>query len=227
MHWFNIIIVGCRILSQIHVPQLPDRHEVKKKENPNKQPGCDSHMTLMPCHFEWVPGEKGPKRVSKEKGSGMFWDVPYLPFLSMTAQDGRLGRKRRAGKMRTKRWKKHANPCALCTDDTEAFKAHMLWDQWWLVSIFAALEAPCSSRGCDIHNFRNYSVITCAARHVTNTSTEKGNAKGRGPRRGVGGKRLGAQEPGTKDDDVRISKKLSAFLLKIEIVGFVLALKSL
>ena len=129
--------------------------------------------------------------------------------------------------MRTKRWKKHANPCALCTDDTEAFKAHMLWDQWWLVSIFAALEAPCSSRGCDIHNFRNYSVITCAARHVTNTSTEKGNAKGRGPRRGVGGKRLGAQEPGTKDDDVRISKELSAFLLKIEIVGFVLALKSL
>jgi hypothetical protein len=43
----------------------------------------------------------------------------------------------------------------------------------------------------------------------------------------VGGKRLGAQEPGTKDDDVRISKELSAFLLKIEIVGFVLALKSL
>ena len=95
-----------------------------------------------------------------------------------------------------------------------------------MIALFAALEAPCSSRGCDIHNFRNYSVITCAARHVTNTSTEKGNAKG-SPRRGVGGKRLGAQKPGTKDDDVRISKELSAFLLKIEIVGFVLALKSL
>lgn len=111
MHWFNIIIVVCRILSQIHVPQLPDTHEVKKKENPNKQPGCDSHMTLIPCHFEWVPGEKGPKRVYKEKASGMFWDVPYLLFLSMTAQDGRLGRKRRAGKMRTKRWKKHEKAC--------------------------------------------------------------------------------------------------------------------
>ena len=136
-----------------------------------------SYSAILSAHFDplessW-PLEAGRKvqNVFDKKNLGcskrFSKDVPCLPFLGLKMDGG----KGRAGKKHAKGWKNHANLCALCIDDTEAFKAHILRDQWWFVLIFAALEAPCSSGGCDIHNVRNYSAITCTARHVTNIST--------------------------------------------------------